>query len=134
MKTRLIFDTDGYAVVGRLSMTIAKAIRHKSATVKIHRHYLQHIKLRHFEDLAAVGFDAETFVALVVTNFNQIREGSGNSLLLIIYNGIPKVTAIELTYVLNEHESFYEVKTATVMRKEKLRKKKLLWEKKKGIS
>ncbi len=122
---KLKFNAEGYATIGRLSMTIAKAMRRKSASIRMHRNYLKHIEINHKVELSSIGFDAETFVTLVVKNFNQIRVGSGNSLLLIIYNGKPKVTAIELAY--SPKSTFYEVKTATIMSKERLKNKAVLW-------
>ncbi|MDR0714800.1 MAG: hypothetical protein LBF89_11180 [Bacteroidales bacterium] len=116
-----------YAKIGRLSMPVAKAIRRKAAYIYIDENHLQHIFINHCKELSALGFDALTFVKLVVTNYNRIYRGAGNSLLLVIYNGNPKVTAIELNIALKK--GFYEVKTATVMSKIFLQKKELLWPK-----
>jgi hypothetical protein len=88
---------------------------------------LRHIVKKHGKELAALGFDASTFVQLVVSGYNRIYEGKDSSLLLVMFNGKPKVTAIELNLVLKT--GFYEVKTATTMNKEFLKKRKLLWQK-----
>jgi len=122
-----IEDQKHYKKIGRLSLAIAKAIRRKSADIYIDENHIKHIEINHSKELNSIGFDAETFVCLVVENFNQIRIGKNESLLLVIYNGKPKVTAIELNYVLKT--KFYEVKTATIMSKKRLKSKVILWEK-----
>ncbi|MDR3350295.1 MAG: hypothetical protein LBN98_01440 [Prevotellaceae bacterium] len=116
---------NNYTKVGRLSQPVAKAIRRKAANIYIDDNHLRHIFIQHQEELAAIGFDALTFVQLVVSNYNRIYKGAGASLLLVIYNGKPKVTAIELNLVLKY--GFYEVKTAAIVRKTFLKEEKLLW-------
>jgi hypothetical protein len=116
---------NNYAKVGRLSQPVAKIIRRKAADIYIDDNHLRHIELKHGKELAAIGFDAMTFVRLVVKSYNRIYKGTGNSLQLVIYNGKPKVTAIELNLVLKN--GFYEVKTATTMKKSYLKEDNLLW-------
>jgi hypothetical protein len=116
---------NNYIRVGRLSLPVAKTIRRKAADIYIDDNHLRHIENFHNRELAALGFDALTFVKLVVSNYNRIYKGAESSLLLVIYNGKPKVTAIELNLILRQ--GFYEVKTATVMSKMFLQKKELLW-------
>ncbi|MDR0691582.1 MAG: hypothetical protein LBF69_00925 [Prevotellaceae bacterium] len=116
---------NNYTKVGRLSLPVAKTIRRKAADIYIDDNHLRHIFMRHDKELRALGFDALTFVKLVVNNYNRIYKGASTSLLLVIYNGKPKVTAIELNLVLKQ--GFYEVKTATIVRKTFLKEEKLLW-------
>ena len=116
---------NNYTKVGRLSLPVAKAIRRKAADIYIDDNHLRHIFIYHDKELRALGFDALTFVKLVVNNYNRIYKGASTSLLLVIYNGKPKVTAIELNLVLKQ--GFYEVKTATIVRKTFLKEEKLLW-------
>lgn len=113
-----------YKKVGRLKMSVAKSIRRKSADIYIDKNHIKHIEKTHGKELGYIGLDAYSFVKLVVVSFNQIRKGSGDSLLLVIYNGKPKVVAIELNFVLKK--GFYEVKTATIINKNRLEKKELL--------
>jgi hypothetical protein len=108
-------------------MPVAKAIRRKAADIYIDDNHLRHIAIQHGRELAVLGFDPMTFVRLVVRNYNRIYNGTGSSLLLVLYNGKPKVTAIELNLVLKQ--DFYEVKTATVMKKTFFKDEKLLWPK-----
>jgi hypothetical protein len=123
MKTHNLPQTN-YIKVGRLSQPVAKIIRRKSADIYIDDNHLKHIALRHGKELEAIGFDAMTFVLLVVKNYNRIYKGTGTSLLLVMYNGKPKVTAIELNLALKQ--GFYEVKTATIMKKSYLKEDSLL--------
>ena len=88
---------------------------------------MKHIFLQHRKEITELGFTPKSFVDLVATNFNCIFQGSGESLLLVMQNGKSKVIAIEMNYALQK--GFYEVKTATVMSKSFLEKRKLLWTK-----
>lgn len=113
-----------YTKVGRLKQPIAKEISRKAAYIYVDDYHLKHIENKHQHELSSVGLDAFNFVKLVVGGFNQIRKGSGNSILLVIYNGKPKVVAIELNYSIKK--GFYEVKTATIMSKKSIERKDLL--------
>ncbi|MDR0667607.1 MAG: hypothetical protein LBF90_03190 [Prevotellaceae bacterium] len=116
---------DNYTEVGRLTAPIAKEIHRKAAYIYINRNYLRHIENDHPKELNALGIDAITLVRLVVNQYNRIYKGSGDSLLLVVYNGRPKAAAIELNWALKDE--FYEVKTATIMKKDFLERKTLLW-------
>ncbi|GHU85399.1 hypothetical protein FACS1894153_0540 [Bacteroidia bacterium] len=113
-----------YTKVGRLRKPVADAIHRKAANIYLDENHLKHIFNRHEKDLANLGLTPSMFVELVTTNFNRIYEGSGNSLLLVKWNGMPKVIAIELNFALKEE--FYEVKTGLVMEKYKFNKKKVI--------
>ena len=121
MKTQ---PTNDYFHVGRLSQPVAKNIKRKAANIYVDNNHLRHIENKHGVELAALGFDAMSFIKLVVKGFNRIYKGTGNSIQLVIYNGKPKVTVIELNLVLKA--GFYEVKTATIMKKTYLKPEKLL--------
>jgi hypothetical protein len=116
-----------YTKVGRLRKPIADQIRRKSADIFIDENHLVHIFNRHRLELEQVGLEPKMFVNLVVNNFNRIYKGKGTSILLVLWNGNPKVTAIEMNYALKN--GFYEVRTATVMRKEFFNDNALLWTK-----
>jgi len=66
---------------------------------------------------------------LVVKGFNQIYKAKRQALYLVMQNGKLNVVVIEMNYALKK--GFYEVKTATVIRKDFFNSKELLWEKKK---
>jgi len=122
-----IEDQTHYKKIGRLKKTIADQINRKTADIYINENYLKHIFLQHQTELTQLGLTPKMFIDLVVNGFNRIYKGSGNSLLLVLWNGKPKSTAIEMNFALQK--GFYEVKTATVMSKIFLSRKKLLWKK-----
>lgn len=88
--------------------------------------YLKHIERRHRTELEKVGLSAIDFVKAVAKGYNQIREGSGDSILLVIFNGDLNYTAgIDLCL----SSDYWEVKTAEPRKTEDILKRKLLWEK-----
>ena len=118
-----------YEKVGRLRKSVADAIGRKAADVYIDQNHLRHVFNKHKDDLAQLGLTPKMFVDLVVTGFNQIYKAQRNALYLVIQNGKSNVVVIEMNYAFKK--GFYEVKTATVMRKDFFNGKELLWERKK---
>jgi len=114
--------------LGRLSRSIAKAIRRESADIYITENYIKHIFNRHIEELRAVGYTPLDFAKEVVAGFNRVYKGAGDSILLVKWNGTPKVAAIELNLAFRKE--FYEVKTAQIRAKVKMKSLELLWQKK----
>jgi len=114
--------------LGRLSPAIAKAIRRKPADIYITENYVKHIFNRHVEELRAIGFTPFDFAKEVVARFNRIYRGTGNSILLVKWNGAAKVAAIELNLAFRKE--FYEVKTAQIRDKGNLKADRLMWKKK----
>jgi len=117
-----------YEKVGRLRQSIANSIGRKAADIYIDHNHLRHIIKKHEDDLAEFGFTPKMFVEVVVGNFNRIYKAKRQALYLVIHNGKQKVVIIEMNYALKK--GFYEVKTATVTRKDYFKDKVLLWEKK----
>ena len=77
-------------------------------------------------ELEKLGLSAIDFVLAVVKNYNQIRKGSGESILLVIFNGELNNTAgIDLCL----SGSHWLVKTAEPRKTEDIIKRKLLWKK-----
>ncbi len=108
-------------------MTIARAIHQKSADIFVSENHLKHIGNKHANELRQIGLTAKDLVSYVCQNFNQIRKGSGNSILLVVYNAkLPFVAAIELN--LGLRNEFWEVKTAEPRRTSAVDKKALLWQ------
>jgi len=69
------------------------------------------------------------FVDLVISKFNRIyKKESRHSILLVQWNGIAKVAAIELNFAFKDE--FYEIKTGFTRDKKYFREDDLLWEKK----
>ena len=114
--------------VGRLKMTIAKAIKRKCADIYISGNYLKHISNYHKTELESLGINALDYVKLIATNFTQIRKGSGDSLLLVIYRDeIHDTAAISLSL----NGDIWEVRTAQPRRTKEIERKELLWSKNK---
>lgn len=116
-----------YIKVGRISMTVAKNAGIRCADIYISKNQITHIWNKHSKELEAIGFSSVDFVSSICKNFNQIRIGSGTSLLLVIYNEkLPYVAAIDINYSLKKE--FWEIKTAEPRRVSKVDKRPLIWE------
>ena len=96
------------------------------ADIYLTPNYLKHIERRHKSELEKVGLSAIDFVKAVVKGYNQIRKGSGDSILLVIYNGDLHYTAGIDLCLLEDH---WEVKTAEPRKTADILKRKLLWNK-----
>ena len=117
---------EGAIKVGRLRMSVAKKINRKCADIYLTPNYLKHIVNRHKKELDTLGLSPVDFVRAVVQQYNQIREGSGDSLLLVVFNGQLNNTAgIDLS-LSGDH---WEVKTAEPRKTEDIIRRKLLWSK-----
>lgn len=115
-----------YKKVGRLNWTVSKEAHVKAADIYISENQITHIKNVHGKQLNSLGIDAITFVEMVCGSFNQIRKGSKESLLLVIYdNKLSSVIAISLNYSIEKE--FWEVKTAEPRRRKTVEKSALVW-------
>lgn len=114
--------------VGRLSYSIAKEIGKKCADIYISKSYLRHIEIHHGSQLSSLGFTALTYVRTIARGFNQIRKGSDDSLLLVVFTSEDKnadVAAISLVY--DNDGDFWQVKTAQPRSWRAVSKKEKLW-------
>ncbi|MDR0438217.1 MAG: hypothetical protein LBH22_07965 [Bacteroidales bacterium] len=124
-----IEDQRQYKKIGRLRKNIADQIRKPAANIYVDDNHLKHIFEKHTNELAKVGLTPEMFVDLVVNNFNRIyKSNNRESILLVQWNGTPKVAVIELNLAFKDR--FYEIKTAFVKTKVSFKNLKLLWKKK----
>ncbi|MBR3711812.1 MAG: hypothetical protein IKM98_01285 [Bacteroidales bacterium] len=117
-----------YIKVGRLKATIARKAHLKCADIYVSENQIRHITIRHKVELEQVGLSAEVYVKTIVENFTQIRQGSGESVLLVVYddaNEQHNTAAISLNYSLQK--GFWEIKTAQPRRTEEILKKKKIW-------
>ena len=105
--------------IGRLRFTIARKINRKCADIYLTPNYLKHIERRHKTELAKLGLSAFDFVITIVKGFNQIREGSGDSILLVIFNGDLNYTAGIDLCLSGDH---WKVKTAEPRKTEDIEK------------
>lgn len=113
----------GYMIVGRITQPVARTISMPAGYIYVNRSN-QHLK-KHESQTKENGLDLIKYVA---ANYNQIRQGSEGSLLLVVYSEeLSKVIAVQL-YTQSE-SNFYIAKTALVMSKSKLIGKSILWEK-----
>ncbi|MDR1739496.1 MAG: hypothetical protein LBR45_01900 [Bacteroidales bacterium] len=127
MKQKIQYQVH-YTKVGRLSATVAKQIRKKAADIYVDENHVKHIFNRHSGQLKEIGFTPLVFLEVVMSGYNRIYKGNGQSLLLAKWNGVPKIAAIEMNFALKKE--FYEVKTAFIKAKEKFKEEDLLWQKK----
>ena len=126
MKDKTKTHKQGSIKVGRLKLTVARKINRKCADIYLTPNYLKHIERRHKTELEKVGLSAIDFVKAIVKGYNQIRKGSGDSILLVIFNNDLNYTAgIDLCL----SGDYWEVKTAEPRKTQDIIKRKLLWEK-----
>ncbi len=124
-------NTIGYPglKVGRLKAPIAKYIGRNCADIYISHNHIRHIENKHQAELDLLGLDAIEYVRLIAQSFNQIRQGSDNSLLLVLYRETEKrhpIAAININYSMPEQ--IWEIKTAGARETSAVEKKELLWE------
>ncbi|MCZ2393269.1 MAG: hypothetical protein LC105_05395 [Chitinophagales bacterium] len=115
--------------IGRLKLSHAKAINRKCADIFIADRYIRHIANNHKNELAKLGFGVLEYVRLITSNYNQIRQGSEDSILLFIYTDkhLHHVAAISLIF--DTKKSVWEIKTAQPRHTKNIEKKKILWQK-----
>ena len=115
-----------YKKVGFINKEIAQKAKITSANIYIDKQHIDHIQIKHGKELLSVGMDALTFVKCVCQNFNQIRKGSNESYLLVIFNRkLSFVAAMTLDYSVKD--GFWIIKTAQPRRSSAVLKKALLW-------
>lgn len=118
-----------YIEVGRISISIAKAIGRKPAKIYVSRNQIQHIIQRHGKDLEPFGLSVIDYIRFVCENYNQIRIGTNNSILLLVYsNDLNHTACIDLNFSIDIKHGFWEIKTAGPRRSSAVNKKALLWE------
>ena len=115
-----------YIKVGRLNYTVAKEAHLKCADIYVSENYLRHIQLQHGGELAALDIEPFDFVKLICDKFCEIRQGTGDSVLLLMYNdNLTYVASIALNYSLKD--DFWEIKTAEPRRLRTIKNKALIW-------
>ncbi len=102
----------------------------KSCDIIIFETGLVHIYKNHKRELDLLGMTAIQYINYIVQNYNEIRQGSGSSILLCVnsYSNTKNsnIAAIELIFRVTGKNNLYEIKTALPMKTERLLKKKLL--------
>ncbi len=117
-----------YIKVGRLKATIAKEAHLKCADIYVSENQIKHICARHKTELEQLGLSVDMYIKSILENFNQIREGSDNSVLLVVFrdgNKHHNTAAISLNYSIEDE--FWEIKTAQPRKTEDIMKRKKIW-------
>lgn len=113
----------GYVLLGRITQSVASEIKSPAGYIYADRGNT-HLN-KHRPETNENGI---SFAKRVIEKFNQVRQGSGDSFLLVIYNEkISQVVAVQVAPLKNKF--CYEVKSVLIMRKKSLTGKSILWEK-----
>jgi len=111
--------------VGRIRYNSWATKALKAVDIVVSERELVHIQKKHNVELEQIGMTAFDFVKFIVDNFNEIYQGSGISILLVVRRDyISNQAAIEIT-MLNDKEK-YQIKTAEPVKTRRLSSKKLL--------
>ena len=117
-----------YTKLGRIKSTIAQEAHIKCADIYISVNQLKHIYARHKTELEQIGMTAEEYIKYILNNFNQIRKGSGESILLVVYNEADdkhNTAAMALNYSIEKE--FWEIKTAQPRKTDDILKREKIW-------
>lgn len=113
--------------VGRIKMNSWATKILSAADIVIYETELVHIYNRHKKELCSVGMDAFDFVKFIVTNYNEIYRGTGNTFRLVVRRKhTSDMAAIELHKITVNSADVYKINTATPMGTKKLCEKDLL--------
>ncbi len=106
-------------------MTISKQAHIHCANIVIDYAHLIHIGKEHIQELTQLNITAYDYVKLICSNFNEIRKGTGNSIMLIRRNPIPPhdTCCIRLEYNIPKNTWF--IKTAQP--REHVENRQLIW-------
>lgn len=116
-----------FYTVGRIKFNSWATPTLKARDIIINEKELIHIEKRHSTEINSAGMNAFDFVVFIANNFNEIRKGSGESILLVVKrNNISNMAAIELVNIVENGKECYKIKTASMINNEKLKLKKLL--------
>jgi len=97
----------------------------KSKDIYIYEGEIVHIANKHKLELKKIGLSSFDFVKFVISNYNEVRKGTGGSYLLIVRRThTSNMAAIEL--ISSERKEFYIVRTASPISTSRLNKKTLL--------
>lgn len=117
-----------YIKVGRIKSTIAQDAHIKCADIYISENQIKHISARHHTELLQLGFTVEQYIKYIIDNYNQIRKGAGDSILLVVFNNSNTKhdsAAMALNYCIEKE--FWEIKTAQPRKTDDILKRKKIW-------
>ena len=113
--------------LGYISDTIAEETGIMNGSIFMDESALNHIANTHKREFSKMGVSAMDFVSLVASGYTEIRQGSGNSLLLVVRKHPNNVLAIRLHCYPILH--FYTVATAFPVTDKELRHYTILYKK-----
>ena len=123
--SELLLLPDGSTALGMIDEAVAEAAGIPAGEIRANVGAVRHAEKTHGAQILDAGYpDAQTFILKNLTEFNEIRRGTGESLLLIHRGegqGSPTV-AVELI----DEDGAYRVKTAWIAREGYVKKKELL--------
>ncbi len=117
-----------YIKVGRIKSTIAQDAHIKCADIYISENQIKHISARHHTELLQLGLTVEQYIKYIIDNYNQIRKGTGESILLVVFNNSNNKhdsAAMALNYCIEKE--FWEIKTAQPRKTDDILKRKKIW-------
>lgn len=117
-----------YIKVGRIKSTIAQDAHIKCADIYISENQIKHISARHNLELQQLGMTVEQYIKYIIDNYNQIRKGAGDSILLVVFNNSNNKhdsAAMALNYSIEKE--FWEIKTAQPRKTDDILKRKKIW-------
>ena len=117
-----------YIKVGRIKSTIAQDAHIKCADIYISENQIKHISARHNLELQQLGMTVEQYIKYIIDNYNQIRKGTGDSILLVVFNNSNNKhdsAAMALNYCIKKE--FWEIKTAQPRKTDDILKRKKIW-------
>ena len=117
-----------YIKVGRIKSTVAQDAHIKCADIYISKNQIKHISARHHIELQQLGMTVEQYIGYIIDNYNQIRKGAGESILLVVYddgNSKHDSAAMALNYSIEKE--FWEIKTAQPRKTDDILKREKIW-------
>lgn len=129
--TDFIPAPDGGLDYGEITPEMSKIMRRQAGKIRLRRgddtQGLVHIEARHKADFAALGFTgAVDFISQVASGFTKIYKGNGAALDVVIDDEKRGMLIVQLEPA--EDGDFYDIKTATPIRRAQFKNKEPLWE------
>ena len=116
---------------GEVTPEMGRAMRRQAGKIRLRQGNeawgLTHIEQRHGRDVAALGYSSvQDFVSKVAHGFTKIYKGRGAALDVVIDNEARGMLIVSLEP--SEDGDFYDIKTATPIRRDQFKNEKPLWD------
>lgn len=99
-----------YIKVGRIRMNSWATEVLSAYDIIIYESELIHIKNRHGKELQTIGMTAFDFVKFIISNYNEVRQGTKNTLLLCVHRPrTSNMAAIEVHQEMIEKHIVYKI-------------------------